>query len=77
VKHDWEIYGLLATALGYPMHYDNTEQIWNEMTALGPSYKGATYEKMAGLSYLQRPCPDEMSGRVPSSGRRGARRRSN
>lgn len=58
VKHDWEIYSLLATALGYPMHYDNTEQIWNEMISLCPSFKGATYEKMAGLGYVQWPCPE-------------------
>ncbi|PRH18943.1 formate dehydrogenase subunit alpha [Burkholderia multivorans] len=61
VKHDWEIYSLLATALGYPMHYNDTEEIWNEMIALCPSYKGATYDKLDGLGYIQWPCPDAAS----------------
>lgn len=29
------------------MHYDNTEQIWNECISLCPNFVGATYEKMA------------------------------
>jgi formate dehydrogenase major subunit len=58
LKHDWEIHGLIATALGYPMKYNNTEEIWNELISLCPSFKGATYDKLAGLGYVQWPCPD-------------------
>ncbi|MBK5958601.1 formate dehydrogenase subunit alpha [Rhodoplanes elegans] len=58
VKHDWEIHGLIATAMGYPMKYTSTEEIWNELISLCPIYKGATYEKLAGLGYVQWPCPD-------------------
>ena len=36
----------MATAMGYPMHYDNTEQIWDEMRSLCPKFAGASYEKM-------------------------------
>ncbi|VTP76017.1 Formate dehydrogenase H [Leclercia adecarboxylata] len=37
--------------MGYPMHYDNTQQIWDELRHLCPDFLGATYEKMgrAGL----------------------------
>ncbi len=56
VKHDWEIFGLMATALGYPMKYDDTRQIWDELRALCPLYYGATYEKLDGLGYVQWPC---------------------
>ncbi|EJW09923.1 Formate dehydrogenase H [Rhodovulum sp. PH10] len=59
LKHDWEIHSLLATALGYPMKYKDTEEIWNELISLCPIYKGATYEKMEGLGYVQWPCIDE------------------
>ena len=45
VKTDWEILCLVATAMGYPMHYNNTEEIWDEMISLSPKYYGATYEK--------------------------------
>ena len=55
VKHDWEIHSLMATAMGYPMQYNNTEEIWNELRELCPIFYGATYEKLAGLGYIQWP----------------------
>ncbi len=58
VKHDWEIYGLLATAMGYPMHYNSTEEIWSELISLCDLYTGATYDRLAGLGYIQWPCTD-------------------
>ncbi|ABC21129.1 formate dehydrogenase subunit alpha [Rhodospirillum rubrum] len=58
VKPDWEIISLMATAMGYPMKYSNTQEIWDELRELCPIYYGATYEKMAGLGYIQWPCPD-------------------
>lgn len=59
VKVDWEIISLMSTALGYPMHYNNTKEIWDELRVLSELYAGATYEKMAGLGYVQWPCPTE------------------
>ncbi|QEL55756.1 formate dehydrogenase subunit alpha [Chromobacterium paludis] len=59
VKDDWEIYSLIATAMGYPMHYDNAQQIWDELRGLCHLYAGASYDKMAGLGYVQWPCPSE------------------
>ena len=55
VKHDWEIHSLMATAMGYPMKYNNTEEIWNELRELCPIFYGATYDKLAGLGYVQWP----------------------
>jgi formate dehydrogenase major subunit len=57
VKPDWEIISLIATRMGYPMHYENTEEIWNEMLALCPDYAGATYEQLDRLDSIQWPCP--------------------
>jgi len=55
---DWEIIARLSTAMGYEMHYDTPEEIFNEMAALTPkSYGGMTYERL-GLNGLQWPCPD-------------------
>ncbi|ACS97511.1 formate dehydrogenase [Aggregatibacter aphrophilus NJ8700] len=59
VKDDWEIISLIAQAMGYPMHYNNTKEIWDELRELCPIYKGATYEKMEGLGYIQWPCTGE------------------
>ena len=61
VKDDWVIISEIATAMGYPMHYNNTKEIWDELRDLCPLYKGATYEKMEGMGYIQWPCTDEGS----------------
>ncbi|MBW5824831.1 formate dehydrogenase subunit alpha [Yersinia kristensenii] len=65
VKPDWEIISLMATALGYPMKYHNTKEIWDELRELCPLYYGATYEKMAGLGYIPWPCTTEDSPGTP------------
>ena len=59
VKHDWEIHSLMATAMGYPMKYNNAQEIWDELRGLCHLYTGATYEKMADLGYVAWPCPSE------------------
>ncbi|SKA53342.1 Formate dehydrogenase H [Photobacterium toruni] len=59
VKPDWEIFSLLATYMGYPMSYNNTQEIWDELRGLCPDYAGVTYEKMADLKSVQWPCPTE------------------
>ena len=54
---DWEIISRLSTAMGYPMNYNNPEEIFTEMAALTPkSYSGMTYGRL-GLDGLQWPCP--------------------
>ena len=58
-KTDWEILCLMATAMGYPMHYDNTEQIWDEMRSLCPKFAGASYEKMVENHGVQWPCTED------------------
>lgn len=59
VKPDWEIISLVATAMGYPMKYNNTEEIWDEMRRLCPSFAGASYRRLDELGSIQWPCPSE------------------
>ena len=59
LKTDWQIVCEIATRMGYPMRYDNTQQIWDELRQLCPNFLGATYEKMGELGYVQWPCRDE------------------
>ncbi|MBC3797595.1 formate dehydrogenase subunit alpha [Acetobacterium tundrae] len=59
LKTDWEIICLVSTAMGYPMSYKNTKEIWDEMRSLTPSFFGATYEKIEELGCVQWPCRDE------------------
>jgi formate dehydrogenase major subunit len=59
IKTDWDIICLLSTAMGYPMKYNNTEEIWNELIELCPGFAGATYEKIEKLGCVQWPCRDK------------------
>jgi formate dehydrogenase major subunit len=59
VLPDWEITCRIATAMGYPMHYPNTEAIWNELIDLAPKFTGATYEKIQRQGSVQWPCWDK------------------
>ena len=53
---DWEILCLVSTAMGYPMRYDHTSQIFDEMVSLSPVFGGMSYERI-GERGLQWPCP--------------------
>ncbi|MMZ38872.1 Formate dehydrogenase H [compost metagenome] len=65
VKRDWEIICLLASEMGYPMHYEDNQQIWDEMRELCPLFYGATYEKMGELGHVQWPCTSLESQGTP------------
>ncbi len=58
-KPDWQIICEIATAMGYPMSYKNTEEIWDEMRSLCPSFAGASYKRLEELGGIQWPCPTE------------------
>ena len=55
-RPDWMIIQDLSTRVGYPMHYDSPEAIFEEMKSLTPSYAGMSYARLAGNG-LQWPCP--------------------
>ncbi len=55
VPADWEIVGMIAGRLGYPMHYPSAEAIWNEIASLCPLFSGITYERLEAGG-LQWPC---------------------
>ncbi len=65
VKPDWEIFSLLATHVVYPMSYQNTQKIWDEMRHLAPLYTGVTYEKMEGLKSVRWTWPTEDHPSLP------------
>ena len=54
---DWEIIGMVATAMGYPMKYGSPEEILDEMRSLTPSYAGITYARLEERG-IQWPCPN-------------------
>ena len=55
-RTNWQIIQELSTRLGYPMHYENSEQIFNEVASLAPSYGGISYPRLEGEG-LCWPCP--------------------
>jgi len=55
-KDDWEIICEIATRMGYPMAYENSRQIMEEISAVTPSYAGISYDRIEheGIHW---PCP--------------------
>ncbi|MDD5731183.1 MAG: formate dehydrogenase subunit alpha [Candidatus Omnitrophica bacterium] len=56
-RFDWEIVCNIATAMGYPMAYQSTAQIMEEIASLTPSYAGINHGRLSKAG-LQWPCPD-------------------
>ena len=56
-RQDWEIICDIATRMGYPMYYGNSEAIMDEVRWVTPSYAGITYARISreGLHW---PCPN-------------------
>lgn len=59
-REDWEILCDLSARLGYPMSYESSEQIWEEVRELAPHmYGGMSYQRLEEMNGIQYPCPDE------------------
>jgi len=59
-KDDWEILCDISTRMGYPMSYNNSEEIWDEMRSLAwEMYGGMSYGRLDKEYSLHYPCPDE------------------
>ena len=56
-KPDWQIIMELSARMGYEMHYNHPEEIFDEVVGLTPQYKGITYERLEEVG-LQWPVPD-------------------
>jgi formate dehydrogenase major subunit len=57
-RADWRIIADISTRMGYPMTYRSSEDIFDEMRKLTPSYAGITYDRIEKAG-LQWPCPTE------------------
>lgn len=57
-RGDWEITAEIATRMGYPMTYKNSEEVFNEMRKVTPSYGGISYSRIEDEG-LHWPCPTE------------------
>ena len=64
-RRDWEIICDLATRLGYPMTYETTSEVNDEMRALTPSYAGISHARLETGQQLHWPCPTEDHAGTP------------
>ncbi|MFC7587771.1 formate dehydrogenase subunit alpha [Nonomuraea antimicrobica] len=57
-KHEWEIVCEIAQAMGYPMKYDDSAQIMDEVAMTTPSFAGVSFAKLDEVGSVQWPCND-------------------
>ncbi len=57
-KDDWWITAEIATHMGYPMKYESSQAIFEEIAKVTPSYGGITYARIEGVG-LHWPCPTQ------------------
>jgi formate dehydrogenase major subunit len=55
-KQEWEVVCELATAMGAPMHYDESSQIMDEIAQLTPTFAGVSFAKLDEVGSVQWPC---------------------
>jgi formate dehydrogenase major subunit len=64
-KHEWEIVCEIATAMGYPMHYDHPSQIMDEIASVTPTFAGVSFEKLDQVGSIQWPCNEQAPDGTP------------
>jgi formate dehydrogenase major subunit len=65
-KSEWEVTCDLASAMGYPMHYDTAAQIMDEIARVTPTFKGVSFERLDAAGSLQWPCNDDAPDGTPT-----------
>ncbi len=62
---EWETVCRLASAMGYPMHYENASQIMDEIARLTPAFQGVSFSKLDREGSLQWPCNEAQPDGTP------------
>lgn len=59
-KLDWKILAMVGAAMGYPEQFawETSEDVFNEIAELTPSYHGMNYERLEKPEALHWPCPE-------------------
>jgi formate dehydrogenase major subunit len=57
-KHEWEITMELANAMGYPMKYNSSSEIMDEIARMTPAFKNVSFQKLDTEGSVQWPCND-------------------
>jgi formate dehydrogenase major subunit len=57
-KQEWEIICEISQAMGYPMHYDSSAQIMDEIAMTTPTFAGVSFAHLDKVGSVQWPCND-------------------
>jgi formate dehydrogenase major subunit len=57
-KQEWQVVSEIATAMGYPMHYDDASQIMDEIAGTTPAFAGVSFKLLDEIGSVQWPCND-------------------
>lgn len=58
-KHEWQAVCELANAMGYPMHYENSSQILDEIARTTPTFSGVSFDLLDKVGSVQWPCNEK------------------
>src|SRR6478752_1964580 len=62
---EWDIVCQIATAMGYPMHYDHPGQIMDEIASLTPTFAGVSFARLDEVGSIQWPCDADAPDGTP------------
>ncbi|MDX6238007.1 MAG: formate dehydrogenase major subunit, partial [Kribbellaceae bacterium] len=55
-KQEWQIICEISQAMGYPMHYDSSSQIMDEIAITTPTFAGVSFAHLDKVGSVQWPC---------------------
>ncbi|MEQ9587929.1 MAG: formate dehydrogenase subunit alpha [Parvibaculaceae bacterium] len=62
---EWEVTQSLANAMGYPMRYESSAEILEEIASLTPTFGGVSFEFLDEIGSVQWPCNDDSPAGTP------------
>jgi formate dehydrogenase major subunit len=63
--HEWQVAAAIATAMGYPMHWQSGADIMAEIARVTPSFKGVSFDRLDKVGSLQWPVSDQAPDGTP------------
>ena len=63
---EWDVVSRIATAMGYPMHYNSASEIMDEIARVTPTFAGVSFDRIDELGSIQWPCNDESPNGTPT-----------
>ena len=63
---EWDVVSRIATAMGYPMHYNSASEIMDEIARVTPTFAGVSFDRIDELGSIQWPCDDASPEGTPT-----------